>query len=86
MTIDWLFIGFLLGFITTAWICPAVDRMFKKQCSRTAERLGWPTAAGRGMVRYETYPIQHRNGPRHSGRPQDGDAEKSVSDGAIQYT
>lgn len=30
MTIDWLFIGFVLGFITAAWICPAADRMFRK--------------------------------------------------------
>ena len=30
MTIDWLFIGYVLGFVTAAWICPAADKAFKK--------------------------------------------------------
>lgn len=30
MTADWLFIGFVLGFVTAAWICPAADKAFKK--------------------------------------------------------
>jgi len=44
MTIYWLFIGLVLGFITTAWICPAVDRMFRRwrwdreKCDRTCDR------------------------------------------------
>lgn len=29
MTIDWLFIGYVLGFVTAAWICPAADKAFK---------------------------------------------------------
>jgi len=34
MTIDWLFIGFLLGFVTAAWICPVADKAFKKWRNR----------------------------------------------------
>lgn len=30
MTIDWLFIGFALGFVTAAWICPAVGKAYRK--------------------------------------------------------
>lgn len=30
MTVDWLFIGYLLGFATAAWICPSADKLFKK--------------------------------------------------------
>ncbi len=30
MTIYWLFIGFALGFVTTAWICPVVNKAIKK--------------------------------------------------------
>ncbi len=30
MTVDWLFIGFALGFITAAWICPWVNKIFKR--------------------------------------------------------
>lgn len=29
MTIDWLFIGYLFGFITSAWIRPAVGKAYK---------------------------------------------------------
>ena len=37
MTIYWLFIGFAIGFIPTAWICPAVDRAVKKFKKRRDE-------------------------------------------------
>jgi len=30
MTIDWLFIGFVVGFVTAAWICPEAGKAFKK--------------------------------------------------------
>ncbi len=30
MTVDWLFIGYLLGFVTAAWLCPAADRLFRR--------------------------------------------------------
>ena len=30
MTIDWLFIGYLLGFVTAAWVCPAIGKMIKQ--------------------------------------------------------
>lgn len=30
MTTDWLFIGYVLGFVTAAWICPAVKKIIKK--------------------------------------------------------
>lgn len=30
MTIDWLYIGFVLGFVTAAWICPTVGRAFRR--------------------------------------------------------
>jgi hypothetical protein len=29
MTIDWLYIGYVLGVVTAAWICPAADSAFK---------------------------------------------------------
>ena len=34
MTIDWLFIGYVLGFVTAAWICPAADKALKKWQSK----------------------------------------------------
>lgn len=30
MTIDWLFIGYVLGFSTAGWILPVIDKVFKK--------------------------------------------------------
>lgn len=30
MTIDWLYIGFLLGFVTGAWLCPTVAKIWNK--------------------------------------------------------
>lgn len=29
-TADWMWIGFMGGFITAAWICPAADKLYKK--------------------------------------------------------
>ena len=34
MTIDWLFIGYVSGFVTAAWICPAADKALKKWRSK----------------------------------------------------
>lgn len=30
MTIDYLFIGYVIGFVTAAWICPAAKKAVKK--------------------------------------------------------
>lgn len=30
MSIDWLYIGFVLGFVTADWICPAAGNAFKR--------------------------------------------------------
>lgn len=30
MGIDLLFIGYVIGFVTAAWICPAADKAVKK--------------------------------------------------------
>ena len=40
MTIDWLFIGYALGFVTAAWICPAAGKALKKWRSKRRGRHG----------------------------------------------
>ncbi len=30
MTVDWLFIGYVLGFATAAWVCPLAERLVRK--------------------------------------------------------
>lgn len=30
MTIDLLFVGYVIGFVTAAWICPAANKAFKE--------------------------------------------------------
>lgn len=86
MTIDWLFIGFALGFVSAAWICPAVNKAIKKIREKMKEHGNWISVKDR-MPEPETEVliVADRNGYKVVTTAMYEDGKMSTEDSAWNW-
>lgn len=61
MTIDWLFIGYVLGFVMAGWVLPAIGKRLKRQGRRPLGGPRWPSSARTAPRRTEGDNVTNEN-------------------------